>query len=167
MPSTWESFPLEREALEFMIGMWEPSNPRVAEYIDFFVQAGLHEQIDFWAMDTEATEFVSNVNVLSIPMPVSAAMYVPSTVAEMERMGATTISTDDALEIDGLLTARIEYSVPMELPGSGVVVARGVQYAIFAGSTTYVLTFTTAEELTNNMAPIFEMSASSFDLFGQ
>jgi len=165
LPGTWVSSPLEREALEFMMGMWEATNPRVAEYLDFFIEAGLHEQIDFWAMDTEATKFVSNVVIVSVPVPVSPASYVTSTSTELERMAATIVSTDDALEIDGLPAARIEYRMPMDLPGSGDMVARGVQYAVFVDSSTYVLTFTTSEEQTNDVAPIFEMSANSLRVF--
>jgi hypothetical protein len=36
---------------------------------------------------------------------------------------------------------------------------------VSGGSSTYVLTFTTAEEQTSEMAPIFEMSANSFRIF--
>ncbi len=162
LPGTWESLPLEREALELIIDMWETTNPRVAEYVDFFLQAGLYEQIGFWAMDTESTQFVSNVNIMSVPEPVSPALYVTSTRSELERAGATIVSTSESLDINGLPAARIEYHMPMELASSGVMVATGVQYAVSGGSRTYVLTFTAAEEQTNEMAPIFEMSANSF-----
>lgn len=165
LPVTWESLPVEREALELIIDMWETTNPRVAEYVDFFLQAGLYEEIGFWAMDTESTQFVSNVNIMSVPVPVSPALYVTSISSELERVVATIISTAESLDINGLPAARIEYHMPMELPSSGVMVATGVQYAVSADSSTYVLTFTTAEEQTIEMAPIFEMSANSFRIF--
>ncbi len=165
LPRTWERFPLEREALESMADMWEATNPRMAEYIDLFLQAGLDEQIDFWAMDTESTRFVSNVNILSLPMLLSPASYVTSMSSELEGTGATIISTADYLEINGLATGRIDYRMPMELPGSGMMGAMGVQYAVSGDSNTYVLTFTTAGEQINEMAPIFEMSANSFRVF--
>jgi len=166
LPGTWESFPVEREALEMMVDLWEGINPRLAEYMDFLIQSGMYEQqIDFWAMDTEATQFVTNVNILSMPMPISPALYVSSASGEMERMGATIISTDDSLEIGGFSTGRIEYSMPMEIPGWDPIVARGVQYALSVGSNTYVLTFSTSEDQISGMASIFEMSANSFRVY--
>ncbi len=162
LPETWESFPLDREALELMMDIWEATNPRVAEYVDFALQAGLHEQIGFWAIDTESKQFVSNVNIMSVPMAVSPSLYVTSISGELERTDATIVSTADSLEIGGLPAARIEYQMPVELPSSGLIVATGVQYAISTDSNTYVLTFTAAQEQTSEMAPIFEMSANSF-----
>lgn len=167
LSETWDSLPMEREDLELMMGMWETTNPGVAEYIDFFIQAGLYEQIDFWAIDTQAAHFVSNVTIMSMPIAVSPELYVTSTSSELEGMGATIISTNDSLQINGVPSAQIDYRMPVELPGSGVMVARGVQYGVFVDSSTYVLTFTTAENQIDDMAPIFEMGAHSFKVFGR
>ncbi len=165
LPETWEIIPMDKEKLELIVKIMKETNPQWAAQIEMLLTTGLYEQFRLWAMDTESVDLLTNVNVIYLPVPMTARVYVTTVKKQLEGMGAKVVATDDDLEINGLQAGRIDYEIVVQTFGGDEILTIGIQYAIIVDvEGVYIVTFGTGEQQREAQSPVFERIANSFSL---
>ena len=163
LPSDWRSVAPEDVLSGDELRKLQDENPQISRFIE--AMKSEDSPIKYFAFDPDvAQEFATNLNVIVFPLgrEVSFDELRESTLAEVEALPTlTTEVTDARVELPAGDAVRLTFRQQFDA-GNGRQEVSTTQYALAAGETAYVLTFTTLPGEETAYREIFVAAAESF-----